>query len=215
MPEFRFIKIKMKVTSINVRQELHGDQPHLAMDIGLEFNQSNRSLDKLDGRLMEALYWKSPTGGTDTLEGVERVTDLPNLRFEHLVSPMKWAEKYEDGLFRVHHGSDVSNDIVMREAKINKIAFHPKEGGTTLYSVQIQSNTDEAQVARMCSLLQSEITGTIDSDPDDEDTAPPPGAAEQPEKPAAAKTGRKPRRGKQTDAFADAAQQIADGASAE
>ncbi|WP_186039711.1 hypothetical protein [Burkholderia gladioli] len=215
MPEFRFTKIKMKVTSINVRQELHGDEHCLAMDIGLEFNQSNRALDKLDGRLVEAFYWKSPTGNTEALEGVERITDLPNLRFEHLVTPLKWAEKYEEGLFRVHHGNKPSDDIVMLEAKINEIKFHPKEGGTTLFTVRVQCNPDEAQVARMCALLQSEITGTIDSDPDDEDTAPPPGAAEQPEKPAAAKTGRKPRRGKQTDAFADAAQQIADGASAE
>lgn len=180
MSEFRFFKIKMKVTSVNVRQELHGEEHVLAMDIGLEFNQSNRSLDKLDTRLLETFYWKNPAGGQqEELEGVERVTDYPNLRFEHLGMPQRWLEEFAEGEFHIHHGDDAENDIIMREANINNIRFLPKEGGTTVYNVRIQCHPDEADVARMCTVLQSEVTGTIDSDPDDEEPeveAPPPAA---------------------------------------
>lgn len=206
MSEFRFHKIK--VTSINVRQELNGEEHRLAMDIGLEFNQSNRALDKLDNRLLQTFYWKSPTGPAQSdLAGIERVTDYPNLRFEELVAPFKWSEKFEDGLFRVHHGDDESNDIVMREAKINEIKFWPKEGGTTTFNARVQCHPDEADVARMCTLLQSEITGTIDTDPEDDEPAAQP--SEKVEKSARARGVRKG--GKQTDAFAAAAQDIADG----
>lgn len=212
MSEFRFFKIKMKVTSVNVRQELNGEEHRLAMDIGLEFNQSNRALDKLDSRLIQTFYWKSPTGpAQDDLDGVERVTDYPNLRFEHLVAPFKWAEKYEEGLFRVHHGDDDSNDIVMREAKINEIKFWPKEGGTVTFNARVQCHPDEADVARMCTVLQSEITGTIDTDPDDDE---PPAPTEKVEKPARAGRLKKGAKNGQADAFADAAQQIADGQTA-
>ncbi|KVQ87312.1 hypothetical protein WK09_19940 [Burkholderia ubonensis] len=209
MSEFRFFKIKVKLNSVNVRQELHGEEHRLAMDIGLEFNQSNRALDKLDGRLIETFYWKSPTGpAQDDLDGVERVTDFPNLRFEHLVAPIKWAEKFEEGLFRVHHGDDSANDIVMRDAKINEIKFYPKEGGTVTFNARIQCHPDEADVARICTALQSEITATIDTDPDeDESTAQP----EKVEKPARAGRLKKGSKNGQADAFdEERVQQIKD-----
>jgi hypothetical protein len=209
MSEFRFHRIKMKITSVNVRQELHGDEHELAMDIGLEFNQSNRSLDKLDTRLLETFYWKNPAGAQQAeLEGVERVTDFPNLRFEHLAAPFKWLEKFEDGQFRVHHGDDPGDDIVMGEAKINEIKIHPKEGGTTTYNVRVQVHPDEAEVARICTVLQSEVMGTIDSDPDEEEERQP---DEKLEKPAKVTNLRKGKKEKQTDAFDETrVQQIKD-----
>ncbi|PXW23376.1 hypothetical protein [Paraburkholderia caballeronis] len=205
MSEFRFFKIKMKVTSVNVRQELHGDEHRLAMDIGLEFNQSNRSLDKLDGRLVQTFYWKNPAGAQqEDLEGVERVTDYPNLRFEHLAMPVKWLEEFSEGAFRIHHGDDGANDIVMRDVDINNIRFSAKEGGTTTYSVRIQCHPDEADVARVCTVLQSEVTGTIDSDPDDEEPDTAPLTAKEPTKSNA------PRRGKKSQQDAFDAQRVQD-----
>lgn len=192
MSEFRFFKIKMKVTSVNVRQELHGDDHVLAMDIGLEFNQSNRSLDKLDSRLLETFYWKNPAGAQqEDLEGVERVTDYPNLRFEHMAMPVKWLEDFTEGEFRIHHGDDPANDILMKDVEINNIRISVKEGGTTTYNVRVQSHPDEADVARVCTVLQSEVTGTIDSDPDED----------EPETPALAKKTARKKKGQQTDAF--------------
>jgi hypothetical protein len=165
MSEFRFFKIKMKITSVNVRQELHGEDHELAMDIGLEFNQSNRSLDKLDPLLLQTFFWNN---GQGQLDGVEKVSDYPNLRFEHLAMPIKWLEEFTEGEFRIHHGDD-DNDIIVRDADINNIRFSVKEGGTTVYNVRIQCHPDEEDVARVCTVLQSEVTGTIDSDPDDSD----------------------------------------------
>jgi hypothetical protein len=164
MSEFRFFKIKMKVTSVNVRQELHGEDHRLAMDIGLEFNQSNRSLDKLDPLLLQTFFWNN---GQGQLDGVEKVSDYPNLRFEYLGMPIKWIEEFTEGQFRIHHG-DGASDIVMRDADINNIRITVKEGGTTVYNVRIQCHPDEEDVARVCTVLQSEVTGTIDSDPDED-----------------------------------------------
>lgn len=190
MSEFRFFKIKMRVMSVNVRQELHGEDHVLAMDIGLEFNQSNRSLDKLDTRLLETFYWKNPAGAQqEELEGVERVTDFPNLRFEHLVMPQKWLEDFTEGEFRIHHGDETTNDIVMHDVDINNIRFSVKEGGTTVYNVRVQCHPDEADVARICTVLQSDVIGTIDSDPDEEEPEAP--KVEKPVKTGAPKKGKK------------------------
>lgn len=205
MPELQLFKVKAKVSSVNGRQELHGEEHRLACDIGIEVNQSNRFLDKLDTRLLETFYWKNPSGANDQaeLEGVERVTDFPNLRFEHLVTPIKWAEKFEDGEFRVHHGDDPADDIVLREVKINEIKLTPKEGGTVLVGLRIQGHPDEGDLARLFTVLQSEVTITVDTDPDDEEEQAPP----EPEK--VTKLARK-RKGQQ-DAFdAERVGQIAD-----
>lgn len=205
MSELKLFKVRARVASVNGRQELNGEEHRLACDIGIEVNQSNRFLDKLDTRLLETFYWKNPSGANDQaeLEGVERVTDFPNLRFEHLVTPIKWAEKFEDGEFRVHHGDDPADDIVLREVKINEIKLTPKEGGTVLVGLRIQGHPDEGDLARLFTVLQSEVTITVDTDPDDEEEQAPP----EPEK--VTKLARK-RKGQQ-DAFdAERVGQIAD-----
>jgi hypothetical protein len=185
MSELNLFKVRAKVVSVNGRQELHGEEHRLACDIGIEVNQPNRVLDKLDTRLLETFYWKNPAGAQqEDLDGVERVTDYPNLRFEHLGMPVKWLEKFEDCLFVLHHGDDDSLDLKLVEAKVNEIRITPKEGGTTTLGMRIQAHPDEGDLARLFTVLQSEVTVTVDTDPDDEE----PDAAPAP---AAKKTARK------------------------
>lgn len=159
-------KAKGKLRSVNVRQELHGDEHRLACDIGLEFDQPNRFLDKLDTRLLETFYWKNPSGQL-TLDGCE-VSDFPNLRFaEMLGMPIKWTEEFGGSAFTLH--SDVnSGDTVMRDVSINKVRLTPKEGGTVSVAVRIQGHPEEDELAHLCSALQSAVTFTVESNPDDE-----------------------------------------------
>lgn len=171
MSEFRFFKTKMRITSVNVRQELHGDDHVLAMDIGLEFNQSNRSLDKLDPLLLQTFFWNN---GQGQLDGVDKVTDYPNLRFEHLAMPIKWLDEFTEGLFSIHHGEDADNDIVINDVEINNIRMAFKEGGTTVYNARVQCHPDEDDVARICTVLQSDVMCTLDSDPDESEPVAPP-----------------------------------------
>lgn len=194
MSELKLFKVRARVVSVNGRQELHGEEHRLACDIGIEVNQPNRVLDKLDTRLLETFYWKNPAGAQqEELEGVERVTDYPNLRFEHLGLPVKWLEKFEDGVFILHHGDDEALDLKLPEVKVNEIRITPKEGGTTTLGMRIQGHPDEGDLARLFMVLQSEVTVTVDTDPDDEEPEP-----ETP--PAAKKTSRK-KSGQQADAF--------------
>lgn len=196
MSELKLFKVRAKVVSVNGRQELHGEEHRLACDIGIEVNQPNRVLDKLDTRLLETFYWKNPAGAhQEELEVVERITDYPNLCFEHLGLPVKWLEKFEDGLFILHHGEDEALDLRLREVKVNEIRITPKEGGTTTLGFRVQGHPDEGDLARLFTVLQSEVTVTVDTDPEDE--ADEPAASEQP------KPKRGARKGKQTDAFDD------------
>ncbi|MBJ9658933.1 hypothetical protein [Burkholderia gladioli] len=219
MSDLKVLKVKAKVNSVNGRHELNGDDHRLACDVGIEFNQSNRFLDKLDTTLVETFYWRNPASDDvrqDNVEGVERFTDFPNLRpvMENVAFPIKWLTKFEESLFVVHDRDDPSKDIRLADVKVNEIRFTPKEGGTVLVGLRIQGHPDEVDLARLFMVLQSEVSITVDTDPDD-DEVDPPAASAAVEKPARAKGGRRGGKGAQTDAFADAAQQIADGANAE
>jgi hypothetical protein len=194
--EFQFFRVKAKLASVNVRQELHGEDRVLALDIGVEFDQGNYSLDKLDPLLLTSLFWENTAERKQAdLEGVEPPSIVPNLRFASLTQPLKWDEEFSDGAFTIHHGDDPMHDIRLTDVDIGKIRFTAKEGGTVQWAVRIQCHPDEADVARVCALLQSEVTVTIDTDPEDDEAIEPP-ADEQPKRGA--------RKGKQTDAFDDA-----------
>ncbi|TDV04650.1 hypothetical protein [Paraburkholderia caballeronis] len=209
MSELKLFKVKAKINSVNGRDELHGDEHVLACDIGLEFNQSNRFLDKLDGALVETFYWRNPSSDDvrqENVEGVERFTDFPNLRpvMESLAFPMKWLGKYEEALFILHHGEDDDRDIRLGDVKVNEIKFTPKEGGTVLVSARIQGHPHEGDLARLFTVLQREATVTVDTDPDDDEAGELP--PEDSPKPA-----KRQRKGKQADAFdAERVQDIKD-----
>lgn len=193
--EFQFFRVKAKLASVNVRQELHGEDRVLALDIGVEFDQGNYSLDKLDPALLPSLFWANEADRKQAdLDGVEPASILPNLRFASLAQPLKWDEEFSEGAFTIHHGDDPWHDVRLADVDIGKIRFTVKEGGTVQWAVRIQCHPDEADVARVCAFLQSEVTVTIDVDPDD-DEADERLAAEQP------KPKRSERKGKQTDVF--------------
>ena len=203
MSELKLFKVRAKINSVNGRDELHGDEHRLACDVGIEFNQSNRFLDKLDGALVETFYWRNPASEEvrqENVEGVERFTDFPNLRpvMENVAFPLKWLGKYEESLFILHHGEDDSQDIRLGDVKVNEIKFTPKEGGTVLVSVRIQGHPHEGDLARLFTVLQREATVTVDTDPDDDEPTP------ETEKSAAAPRTRKGNgKKRQQDAFDD------------
>ncbi|WP_207000658.1 hypothetical protein [Trinickia mobilis] len=187
MSELKLINVKAKVAHVQGRQELNGDEYRLACDIRLEMDLPNRVLDQLDTRLLETFYWRNPAlvdTKTETIEGVEQV--YPNLRFEHLHMPLKWNERFDEGLFVMPHGDEVDADVRLGEVKINEITLFPKEGGTVHLSVRIQAHPDEEDLVRMFTVMQRVVTVTVDTDPEDEEE-------QESEAPAAEK---KPARGR-------------------
>jgi hypothetical protein len=152
---------KSKLSSVNVRSEKHGPELVPAVDLKIVVEASNDILNKFHPDLKDALYFRAQDddGGQDDLIGVEPVTNLPNLRFPKLDTPLKWD--YVGAGFRldIDYGLGDASNLIMFGCEINNIGFSPKEGGTVEVSFRVQiSDIEESIIGKLATLCQHEIS---------------------------------------------------------
>lgn len=150
----------MKITNVNPRSERHGpEELHPAVDIHISLTTGNNILSSLDGKLLDALYTKNANadqGGQQNLDGVEEVSNLPNLKFP-LMGALKWKKDLIGYTLTVQHG--VGSDIVLTGCKVNNFTIAPKEGGSVDLKFRIQSSDglDERTLGKLGLLVQNEV----------------------------------------------------------
>jgi len=150
----------VKITSVNPRSERHGpEELHPAVDIGISLVTSNNILSALDGKLLDALYTKNASadqGGQQNLDGVEEVSNLPNLKFPKM-GALKWKHDLMGYTLTVEHG--VGSDITLTGCKVNSFTIDPKEGGSVELKFRVQSSDglDERTLGKLSLLVQNEV----------------------------------------------------------
>lgn len=149
----------VKITSVNPRSERHGpEELHPAVDLHISLTTGNNILTALDGKLLDALYTKNANadqGGQQNLEGVEEVSNLPNLKFP-LMGALKWKKDLIGYTLTVQHG--VGSDIVLKGCKVNNFTIDPKEGGSVDLKFRVQSSdVDERTLGKLGLLVQNEV----------------------------------------------------------
>lgn len=149
----------VKITSVNPRSERHGpEELHPAVDLHISLTTGNNILTALDGKLLDALYTKNANadqGGQQSLDGVEEVSNLPNLKFP-LMGALKWKKDLVGYTLTVQHG--VGSDIVLKGCKVNNFTIDPKEGGSVDLKFRVQSSdVDERTLGKLGLLVQNEV----------------------------------------------------------
>lgn len=149
----------VKITSVNPRSERHGpEELHPAVDLHISLTTGNNILTALDGKLLDALYTKNANadqGGQQSLDGVEEVSSLPNLKFP-LMGALKWKKDLVGYTLTVQHG--VGSDIVLTGCKVNNFTIDPKEGGSVDLKFRVQSSdVDERTLGKLGLLVQNEV----------------------------------------------------------
>ena len=149
----------VKITSVNPRSERHGpEELHPAVDLHISLTTGNNILTALDGKLLDALYTKNANadqGGQQSLDGVEEVSNLPNLKFP-LMGALKWKKDLIGYTLTVQHG--VGSDIVLKGCKVNNFTIDPKEGGSVELKFRVQSSdVDERTLGKLGLLVQNEV----------------------------------------------------------
>lgn len=149
----------VKITSVNPCSERHGpEELHPAVDLHISLTTGNNILTALDGKLLDALYTKNANadqGGQQNLEGVEEVSNLPNLKFP-LMGALKWKKDLIGYTLTVQHG--MGSDIVLTGCKVNNFTIDPKEGGSVDLKFRVQSSdVDERTLGKLGLLVQNEV----------------------------------------------------------
>ncbi len=148
----------VKILHINTRNEKHGDDNVLGVDLKLQARLSNDVLSLFSPTLKASFYHKD--------EGVQGdlVTDagyLPNLKNPAL-GTVKWDGSWEHQRLVIHNGVTEAYDIVLDESKVNKLAFDFQEGGTVFVNFRVQAHPDETTTAKLLSLLGQEVHMSLD-----------------------------------------------------
>lgn len=151
-----------KLASINVRSEKHGpDHLEPAVDLAFQLDAANTILSNFDGHLLNSLYYRSEAaadGGQQSLDGVEEVASLPNLRFPSM-GPIKWGKELMGYTLTISHGLGGASDIQLVDCKVNEFKLYPKEGGTVQvrFRVQCATNLTEKTMGKLALLAQNEV----------------------------------------------------------
>lgn len=156
-----------KVAHINLREEMHGDDPVIAIDIKLTFDSPNDFLTYLDPGLKRSLYGKDETQG----ELIADDNHLTHLRYPQF-GELKWDGAMEGATVELH-GQKKAEDIKI-EADVNQVRLDCKDGGTVAVTLRVQTVPVDGQCGTIAALLgrelkfsvrpKEEVTGDANSD---------------------------------------------------
>lgn len=173
----------LRLVKINLRDEHHGDQLRKAVDLIVSGQWPNTILDLLHPALRTALYSKAGQASSDD---VQRdldlpVTDMPNIRFARLGTPVKWDLKIEGASVEVHYGA--SKPILLTLCKVDSFNLTPLEGGTVEIAMKISTSTELTEkVLGKLAIISGDIEITLQPPTVEVDApGPQPGSGDTPE----------------------------------
>ena len=147
-----------KLAHINVRRELHGEDPKTAVDLKIEFTAPNDILSEFHPSLKSAFY-KAAEGNQPQL-----ITDenhLPTARFP-LLAPLHWDWEAAGYAVTIHYGVSGKDDIFLPASALDKFRLHCQDGGSVAVSFRVVCHPEPEQIGRLSSLIQQEISLTLE-----------------------------------------------------
>lgn len=143
---------KAKLTSVNPRAEIHGQDRKMAVDLKFEIKVSNDVLSEFDPSLKSALYKKADTQG----DLIDEPGHLPELKFP-MMGPVKWGKDFAGYETVIHYGVTGAQDIVLAECDVDNFRFDCQDGGTVAVAFRVIAHPEAEQLGRLCEMIQQEV----------------------------------------------------------
>lgn len=144
-----------KLTSVNPRAELHGQDKKLAVDLKFEIKVSNDVLSEFDPSLKSAIYRAADAGEGDLLAD-QMPGVLPKLKFP-LMGAIKWGKQLAGYETVIHYGVSGAQDIRLIETEVDNFRFDCQDGGTVVVSFRVIAHPESAELGRLCEMIQQEV----------------------------------------------------------
>lgn len=133
-------------TSLNVRNELHGDEDVPACDI------------PIDGIMLEA---EELNALLDNPEAHQRLFISKTHGFEEPAIPQfgshRMADKFEGARVKLHLGVKPTL-LELEDVKLAKVTLEPKPGGMTAMSLQVQATPGTKAIGQISAFMNHEIS---------------------------------------------------------
>lgn len=148
---FELAKQSVKISHINSRLEVHGEDEILAVDVKMSADVPNTMLDVLSPGLRQAFYDKGQQADLDE-------DHLTVLRFPSLPG-FEWAAGLEEAQFTIHTGRKADDKVF--SADVNNLRLTPKDGGTVSITFRAQILPEPAEVGELTGLLGQKVKVTV------------------------------------------------------
>jgi len=143
-----------KITGINPRAELHGEDPKPACDIMFEASLANSVLNRFAPGLLDAIYKAEET--PDLVDQATGDTSLRVLRFPSM-SPFKWDFSGTGYTAEIDYGLGEESNIRMGDITVDKFRLDPQNGGSVLINWRALAHPNEADIGKLYNLMQQEV----------------------------------------------------------
>ena len=148
---FNLKKQKGTFAHLNVREEKHGEDPVLAVDVKIKTDVHNKFLDELSPGMRATFY--AGAAQKDIEEDHLTVLRFPQLQ------PLKWTVGIVDGEFTVH-GSTKAEDLTFA-CQVKDAILAPKEGGTVELTFQAAVLPTPEQSGALAGLLGRDVKVSV------------------------------------------------------
>ncbi len=131
---------------INIRDEKHGEENVLAVDIRFSGDFDGDILAEFGPALRACLYKKAEDGDL-----ADQASTVPTaMRFPKMIQPLKFADEIIGAAVTVVYGI---GDIVLETCNVNNFRVECKEGGTVRVTYRVQGNPSGEQLAKLSQML--------------------------------------------------------------
>ena len=146
-----------RLLSLNVRTENHGDGLARAIDLKCQMDAPNTFLHQLAPELLAMLFMPVEAPEPQAkLDGVPET--MPLLRSHAIQWPLALEGDYSGYQITVDRGLGGSRNIVLQEAKLNKLRLTCMEGGTVQLQFRLQvSNVGDEVIGRLSSYIKADM----------------------------------------------------------
>lgn len=142
---FDLSKQAAMIAHLNIRNQKHGDDEVLAMDIKFEFDSHNSFLNKLHDDLQD-IFYAAPKDADPEHKTLLKLLQLASF---------SWNDEIEKAEVIIH-GEKKADDIKL-QGKLNKVKIECLEGGTIKTAFRLQVLPDTNQVGLVSGLLHQDV----------------------------------------------------------
>ena len=152
---------KAKVLDVQVlSQKNRQPDENPGAKISLELQLTNHVLDSFDPSLRAFLFTKGPgsvSAKNATLDGIPEVSDLPNLSPAAMKIPvLRWVQELSGYRLLIDQGLwGKKSDLEISDSLLSNFRFFPKEGGTLIAKMIVESANVDAKQWGMLAKLKS------------------------------------------------------------
>lgn len=159
--------VKSKITDVVVLSQKNrapDDNPGAQLSFAMQL--PNHELTMFDGSLKAFLYTKnasSSSGQQESLDGIEPVTDLPNLsRIGAHIGRIHWDGEFTGYTLVIDHGMGGASNIEVTDCVLSKFRIAAQEGGTVALDFMLESQDVAANVfGKLATLKNREVEITL------------------------------------------------------